>query len=238
MPFDVGFTVELGEPDLLFVPGSTFAITWSPNSIVPSVDPDSYTVDVGLYCFIEASDTFTEVAILARNIPNSGQAVVTMPSLISGFSDVCIFSIEVMIGGTNNAIGKRQTVPDLVSRLIELAQLGSRSGIWSVVGYLTFSLFLRAACEAWCATQPPNIGQTLLDQVLACPPTLRQAMMDNRFEMENILISRTFHPGTDRCFRQIITNRLVRFLCMDMVSRWLIFLSPAFHLLLIFTQAR
>ena len=212
MPFDVGFTVQLSESDLLFTPGATFTITWSPNSIVPSVDPDSFTVDVGLYCFNEASDTFTAVAILANDIENSGETVVTLPSQISGFSDVCIFSIEVMVGGTTNALNRRQVDPDLVNRLIELAESGRRAGVWGIVGYLTFSLFLRGLCEAWCATQPANIGQTSINQVLPCPPTVQQAMVDNRFEMENMLISRTFHPGTDRCFRQIVMNRSVRFL--------------------------
>ena len=218
MPFEVGSTVQLSESNLLFTPGATFSVTWSPDSIVPLVDPDSYTVDVGLYCFNEASDTFTAVAVLASDIENSGETVVTMPSQISGFSDVCIFSIEVMLAGTNSALSRRQVDADLVNRLIELAQLGLRAGVWSIPGYLTFSLFLRGLCEAWCATQPTLIGQTLTNQVEPCPPTIQQAVMDNRFEMENMLVSRTFHPGTDKCFRQIVMNRSVRFLSTNMVN--------------------
>ena len=219
----MGSTVQLSESDLLFTPGATFTITWSPDSIVPLVDPDSFTVDVGLDCFNEASDTFTAVAVLASDIANSGETVVTLPSQISGFSDVCIFSIEVMVGGTNNAISRRQTDTNLVNRLI---RSGFRVVARGVVRYFVSSLIRRGLCEVWCATQSASIGQILINEVLPCPPTVWQAMVDNEFEMENILSSRIFHPDADRCFRQIILNRSVTFLSTNnMVSICLVLIS-------------
>jgi len=67
---------------------------------------------------------------------------------------------------------------------------------------------LRSKCKKWCDEQPPNIGQEILDRLPPCPPTVQQAHVDNRFQLDNRLI-RFFHPGAENCFRQSTITRLV-----------------------------
>ena len=205
MSFDEGFRVQVNASNLVFMPETALSITWLPETIVPAVDPDSYTVAIKLYCFSNESETFEEVATIASNICNSGQADVILPAL--NISDVCPLSIQVSLSGETALLTKRQISGTAVKRLIEIGELVIPAGARAVIAYLTgsfgVSLTLRGLCEVWCLTQR-GIGATLLAAVLPCPPTLPMALCDPRFEIENVLVSRTFHPGSDRCFRQII----------------------------------
>ena len=204
--FDEGFRVQLNTSNLVLMPETVLRITWLPEAIVPAVDPDSYTVSIRLYCFNNESDTFEEVATIASNITNCGQADVILPAL--NISDVCPLSIQVSLSGGTAALTKRQISGSAIERLIEIGEIVIPAGARAVIAYLTGglvnSLILRGLCEVWCLTQPAGIGATLLAAVLPCPPTIQLARCDPRFQVENVLISRTFHPGTDRCFREII----------------------------------
>ena len=206
MSFEEGFRVEINASNLVFMPETAVSITWLPETIVPAVDPDSYTVAIRLYCLSNESDTFEEVATIASNICNSGQADVILPVL--NISDVRPLSIQVSLSGETALLTKRQISGTAVDRLIEIGELVIPAGARAIIAYLTgsfgVSLILRGLCEVWCLIQPAGIGATLLAAVLPCPPTLPMAFCDPRFEVENVLVSRTFHPGTDRCFRQII----------------------------------
>ena len=202
--FDEGFRVQVNASNLVFMPETALSITWLPETIVPAVDPDSYTVAIRLYCFSNESDTFKEVATIARNICNSGQADVILPAL--NISDVCPLSIQVSLSGETALLTKRQISGTAVKRLIKIGELDIPAGARTVIAYLTggfISLALRGLCELWCLTQR-GIGATLLAAVLPCPPTQPMARCDPRFEIENKQVSRTFHPQSDRCFRQII----------------------------------
>ena len=102
LSFDEGFRVQLNATSLVLMPETVLRITWLPEAIVPAVDPDSYTVAIRLYCFNNESDTFEEVATIANNITNCGQADVILPALNT--SDVCPLSLQVSLSGETAAL--------------------------------------------------------------------------------------------------------------------------------------
>ena len=198
--FQEGFAVRTDPSNLLVRSGDSFRVMWSSQSVVPRVDPNSFTVDVTLYC-LSSSRVWTETATLARSIPNTGQATVTVPDLSgSGITDVCLASVQVGLSGTVSLGQPRR----LLQRLIRLRQIGNRAGLWSAVGYVAVSTAFHFLCDDWCNSQPRGIGDQLNSQVLPCPPTIDQARRDNRFRMENPLLSAVIHPNTAGCFRQVI----------------------------------
>ena len=44
--FDEGFWVQLNASSLVLMPETVLRITWLPETVVPAVDPDSYTVAI------------------------------------------------------------------------------------------------------------------------------------------------------------------------------------------------
>ena len=97
-----GSGVQLNTSNAVFESGDGVEITWLPETIVPIVDPDSYTVDVRLSCFDNESDTFEELAVVASGIPNSGQAIITLPAI--NISGVCPLSIQVSLSGSTASL--------------------------------------------------------------------------------------------------------------------------------------
>ena len=196
-------------------------VMWSNQSVVPCVDPNSFTVDVTLYC-LSSSRVWTETATLARSIPNTGQATVTVPDLsVFEISDECLASVQVGLSGPmslgQSGQARRHEDRSFLERLVQLRQKliqkGQqlvRAGVWSAIRFIdrfippTSQLPYHERCDQWCDSQPRGIGDQLNSQALPCPPTIDQARRDNRFSMENSLLSAVFHPNTTGCFRQVI----------------------------------
>ena len=203
MSLEEGSGVQLNTSNAIFESGDGLEITWLPETVVPAMDPDLYTVDVRLSCFDNESDTFEELAVVASDIPNSGQFIITFPAI--NISDVCPVSIQVSLSGSTASLIKRN-IGDVIERLIDVGVTVIAAGIRAIIRYYTGGFFqsiaLRLLCEGWCLLQPAGIGATLLRMVAACPPTIEMALCDNGFLVEGTFVSRIFHPGTDRCFRQ------------------------------------
>ena len=94
---DEGFRVQLNASSLVLMPETVLRKTWLPETIVPAVDTDSYTVAIWFYCFNNESDTFEKVTTIANSISNSGQADVILPAL--NIFDACPPSIQFSLSG-------------------------------------------------------------------------------------------------------------------------------------------
>ena len=115
-------------------------------------------------------------------VPNTGTAQYTIPAgltLQDCGSENQILCPVVFRLSTN--------VPTPAGRNVELA-------IWSAVGYLqsddATAGMLGELCDNWFTPQPPamrstnEIPESILNDLLACPPTQAQATADRRFRME------------------------------------------------------
>ena len=183
--FDDGALVQYSTNNTQFEAGDSLTVTWTPITVYPLLE--DYTVDVRLHCFDETLGEPTQSAQLASNIANSGSAQLTIPVL--PIPSACVFSILVTTSSLAQ-ICQNLTVPCL-------------SSIWTPPGYYLVSAALSDACDMWSGSQLVGISATLLDSVPPCPPTTMEAISDVGFQLENTLISGTFHPGTSSCYRQI-----------------------------------
>ena len=204
--------MDFDYPDLLFEPGISFDVSWSPQLIIPFEDPNTYTVDIVLYEYDATSNIWKELETLAADIPNTGERSVTAIADDSCLSDnsinagVCQVAIKVAVG---RALSDSSSAAKL-----------ERVGVWSGMAYLALLNELRERCEAWCESQPENIGQEILDRLPPCPPTMQRAIEDTRFEEErlssvidvtmyDIQWRRFFHEGATSCFRQTAFVRYI-----------------------------
>ena len=207
---DRGHTVDFNIPDLLFEPGVSFTVTWSPELIIPFEDPTTYTVDIALYEYDVTSSIWKELEKLATDVPNSGKRTVTVTD---NTVDIDVRQVAVQI-----AVSRAATSNIMVKRQTQFTALFRKIGIWSGVAYLAFSLYLRNQCIEWCESQPPSIGQEILDRLPPCPPTMQRAVEDSRFEEETLSSKiyftifddqwrNFFHKGAASCFRQTTFTR-------------------------------
>ena len=204
-----GFTVMTDPLIRLIRTGDSFTVVWSNQTVIPGVDPALYTVNITLFCLNDPErEIRTETATLASNVSNTGQAQVTVPNLSIPGMDVCAASVQVGFGGpvsqqtAGDELVRTRRQVTLSQALARLGRIGRRAGIWSIVVYVAVSPALRFLCDQWFDREPPGIGEELNRQVQPCPPTRDQALRDNRFTMENPILSQIFHPNTGGCFRQ------------------------------------
>ena len=176
-------------------------------------------MDIALSQLNLVTGVWERLQTLAADEINDGSVNVTFPSEFGGLVspddvaepvnetrpvaiEIVLSSTPAMINSSSSLQKKRET-----STLLSIVGFVKR---WSPVAFFTrvvASAALRAACELWCSQQPEGIGQTLLDQVLPCPPTLQQARAPNSGLTEDVgparfLSQNFFHRGADACFRQ------------------------------------
>ena len=186
---EVKFNSE-NELGLLVLTDDVLFITWSPTSVQPPMEVDSFTVDIRLVG-LSSLPNYLLLAILAENVTNSGQVFVMVPpNLIPAFE--------------GQPVGILVAVSDSVSN-----ELQAGAGIWSLVGYLVTTLDLRSNCRVFINSQPPDVGQTLLQAVQSdspCPPLREQAQLPNsglQVEAVSTVQTQFFHPGTAICYQQV-----------------------------------
>ena len=179
------------------------------------VDPDRFYVDISITRLASLLG-FEDSLLLKRDVPNTGSCQLTIPVLNFTQPDdvVYVVGIQVILGRSRSVGGSggntlmpadqiqiREELEEiLVNRVRGLVRR------WTTTLYYSFSDFLRARCQSWCASQPANIGQEILRNVLPCPPTVNRARFDNAFREDTgvrAFLNGFFHPGTATCFRQV-----------------------------------
>ena len=194
----IGTGSEIQPNSLLVLPGNIVMVTWNTLSLFP-MNSSSFTVDVVLLRFelsgilVNANRT-VPLATLSSNEANNGSTFVTIPPTSLG-GDVYAVSIAIMVSGVPQGS-------------INLGGVVGRVKSWSrLFFYSQGTSSLLNLCQGWIDQQEPDIGETILNDVVPCPRTARQARALNSGLKEDRGISQSlsrniFQPGVDSCFRQ------------------------------------
>lgn len=186
---------------LLVHPGNTLRISWNPMALFPTGNPSNLRVNltisqynVGTYLYTSRTET---VATLLINETNNGGAVITYPEISSlDQGGVVPVSIEVILTGHTQG-----SVP--LQGAVQQVKLTSR------VFYTSRDTSSYADnCEAWVQRQSSAINRSILESLVACPPTIDQALAPNSglraLTAAALETSTSFFHGEDRaCFRAI-----------------------------------
>ena len=185
--FQNGAMAYLETEDVIFQSDSSIKVTWYPDSIFPMEENDPYTVDIILTVHSVSSGNQIEKIQLDTNIPNSGLASVSIPKFATD-SAVDVFSIQITISATSESNIARKII-------------GKTVRIWTDILYLRNPEQLQSCCSDW-LNKPESNDLVNTSTVEPCPPNIRQASTDNRFEQQDSNVSRQFHPGSEFCFQQ------------------------------------
>ncbi len=128
--YDDGDRIGYNTDNVLFQPGDTVDLTWSPKSVVPALDPSFFLVNIGLCCFNDDTGEWDLVAGLATELPNSGSAQVTIPNP-SLAHVVCPISVQIT---AVEPVARCQNADSVLSSILRL-----RPSIWGPIGVLACS---------------------------------------------------------------------------------------------------
>ena len=228
--FTNSFEVYVANEDLVFTSETSVHIQWSPESIFPTDihGSDMYNVDIELYQMNMDTRKWEMIQCLSSNIENNGSAEVAIPNLSEQTEDNRQRSREP-VSAVVIAVGLSLTAQHSTIILEKLVRLGLRTLKYAPIRYLVKNAFKRVACEFWSLTQPENIGDEIKRRLPPCPTRMSVVEAPNSGFREERLSStvnfvgaiqnyqwttviddafRTyFHPGTDKCFRQIVTSK-------------------------------
>ena len=175
-------------------------MNWSPESIVPMMNPNEFLVDLMLAQFDPDKEEWEDIQMLVTGVENTGSRQVDIPLVFTNnrlLSDIRPIAVQVQLGEERSNTRRKRQIGRAIRR-------------WSTVLYYSFSNTLRTNCKEWCDSQPDNIGRTILDELemesRSCPPLLSQARLLSSGLVEDsginrLLSNRFFHRGTDTCFR-------------------------------------
>ena len=203
MAHDEAAEVTLENELPLIESGTMLKLRWSPQSIVPILPADSYTVDIVLREYNNTLQKWVFVDI-ARNVPNTGYTEVAAPNMEAA-SDLpdSVAPAVIQIGVSNIQFHKRSIFPDsVVDAIAFFTKVALRLA-------LPNDKVLRAFCEAWGLTQSPDTVQQIAESLPPCPCTQSEiestAGRSRFFKEEGLLaegLQKVFHPDSDSCYRQ------------------------------------
>ena len=211
VPFERSSVVDIEIDSLLLRAGRVARLRWPRELLLPpleSVNTDNGVVSIRLYerNMSSESEPFRELAMLAPNIPNTGQIDVVIPDLSNLVTEsVCPVSINVEIRSLPQSPNLPPTPQYTFSQ-------------WTGEVYLATDTLFHDKCQEWVNSQPSGIGEEILSRVSTsypCPPTVNRVLAPNSgFERDfkgsqllptnyfNNLLRQFFHPGTSQCYRQ------------------------------------
>ena len=206
MPFENARVVDVQTDSLLLETEKSVRVLWPSHLLLPSIesiDTANSIVDVKLYKvdLTSGAQVYKELATLAQYLPNSGDTILTIPSITVNES-ICQVSIAVE------------------ARSLPISQPQYKFSLWSGVMYLvaTSTRDFRERCQQWADSQSDGVGEELLKRVsdvYSCPPTLNRVQSPNSgFESDiknsevwptdsyNVLLRTLLNPGISVCYRQ------------------------------------
>ena len=221
------FEVYIANTDLILSSDTMVQVQWSPESIFPMEAPDNYNVDIELLEMDIESGSWRKMATLGADLPNNGIANVQIPTIQEENTSIesSISPVIIQVALSDSSTGRRAPTT-LLERLGRFAQKTIRNSPMRFLKKLARQAAQRALCELWCALQPPNIGEEILNRLPPCPTRIRDARAPNSGFTEERLSSHIpinignylsslvddayrqfFHPNTASCFRQRVTDR-------------------------------
>ena len=231
MPYEKAFEVFVESEEPVFETGTIVTVYWSPQSIFPLADAESYTVDITMREFDANTGEWNTLATLASDIANNGETKVTIPELptvenMENSTNPVV--VEVGVSSTSMTDTKRGLFSSVLSKVGRFGLRILKQAPMRILRRLIFGIAQRLACEAWALTQPDNIGTQINNRLPPCPCTADRAGAPNSgFREERLssvvkVIGRVqnyfdttivddafrnfFHPGAASCYRQSVTN--------------------------------
>ena len=227
VPFQRAFEASVKSEEPVFETGTTVSVYWSPQSIFPLLDQRSYTIDITLREFDMDSKEWMTLATLASDLPNSGEARVTIPELpvVENYEDALTPAVvEVGVSSASMTDTKRSLFSNILSRIGQFGLRILKQTPMRIAKKLIRQAAQHVACETWSLTQTDNIGNQINDRLPPCPCTAEHASTPNSGFKEERLSSivkvvdqvqdffdttivddgfrNYFHPGAASCFRQ------------------------------------
>ena len=179
--------MESEEP--VFETGTTVTVYWSQQTIFPIADPESYRVDITMREFDTNTGEWNTLATLASDLPNNGEAKITIPVLpaVEIFEDsIKPVVIEVGISSTSMTDTNRGVFSSVLSKvgqfglhILKQSPMRILRRIVGLVPGILRNIGLRPACEEWARTQPDNIGAEINNRLPPCPCTEDRARAPN-----------------------------------------------------------
>ena len=221
----VGFSVPSlnDEMQLYFRANDVISLTWMPREVVPSY----------LFVLRTRADWVLLTGSSVDGVPNTGTAQYTIPA-----------GLMLQDCGSDNRLlcpvvfRLSATVRTPAGRNAELA-------IWSAVGYLqsddATADMLGELCDNWSTPLPPamrstnEIPDSILNDLLACPPTQAETTADSRFRMETMrsalsdhnsgypqAATKFYYPAASVRFLEIIMERRLVVIAIEeeILGRW------------------
>ena len=233
MPFQRAFEGVVKSDEPVFESGARITVFWSPLSIFPLVDEDSYTVDITVRVLDIGTGEWKTLATLASDLPNNGEAGVTIPDIpeLEAFENsLNPVVIEVGVSATSMVADtrKRGLLSDVLQKIGRLGLRIIKQMPMRIIQKTIRQAAQRLACEAWAEfVEDENIGQEINNRLPPCPCTADRAALDRGFREEKLssvvkvvgqvqdffgttiaddAFRNYFHPGAASCYRQIVNN--------------------------------
>ena len=203
--------IETDSNSLILTPGRVVRLRWPRELLLPaldSVNTDNGVVTVRLYerNISSESQPFRELAMLAPNIPNTGQLDVAIPDVSNIVTEsVCPVTINIEIRSLPQVPNSPPTPQYRFSQ-------------WMGEAYVATNTALNSECQEWVSAQPIGIGEEILNRVTTfypCPPTVNRVRapnsgFDRDFKGSQLLSTNNFNnlqrnffqTNTAECYRQ------------------------------------
>ena len=145
-------------------------------------DPQSYRVDITMREFDTNTGEWSTLATLASDLPNNGEAKVTIPELptVETLEDsIKPVVIEVGVSSTSMTDTKRGLLSNVLSKIGQFGLRILRQTPMRIIKRLVKQAAQRLVCEAWALTQSDNIGTQINNRLPPCPCTADRARAPN-----------------------------------------------------------
>ena len=183
---------------ILFEVGSVAALIWTPSDVFSVEVQDAYNIDIALFGLLRQGNTasWTEIAQLAVNVSNSGQANVTVPTILLHQNHSAYLPIAFQVRFSPLSVTDRNY--DLLS---------VPAGIWTGESIYSYAgTPSRDRCIAWAShLQARETEWRQIDNLAPCPCNLEQAKAPNSGFKEVQLeypFREFFNPQAAVCYYQ------------------------------------
>lgn len=190
-------------------------IRWNPQSILPTMEPLSYTIDITLYRFEKSSDNLADLRSflrIVRDHKNNGTATFSVPESNdpSVSRDIHPVAIRISVGRPSQSNSDTASLINILGYRVEERSLGLVAQ-WTSTLYYHDSPSFRQLCTRWSQNQQTP-GETIVDRLPPCPRRVDQARAPNSGLTEDRgywiqKANRFFHSGAATCFRQSTFTR-------------------------------
>ena len=169
--------------------GESLQLEWTPEMFSPESEEANSTVlvDIELYSYDRRPAQWQKMNDLATRILNTGNGSVVVPATVR------VLDPQLVVIKVSPSLGQGQMIQDY-----------NIAG-WSSLAYTESAVFtLEKLCLLWSNSEPHNIGNTLLERLLPCPPNIQIARIDPHYSIDNNAAKylEFFHPNSFQCFHQ------------------------------------